>query len=358
MLEPIQKQELCAALFSAFPVLTDFDLMLRTRVNQRRERIAPNAATPVVIAAVVDTAEFEFWTPNLIAGAVDMNKGNPDLQAFIARYPNLNPANAQAQPVNHYDTTFFVARRVFLRRPDIRKLLSKLGGMNTRVLRVNGDRGTGKSYSKDFIGYLLQFDPARQTEQNRLEYVDLDKNVSDLKSLALKIGGALDLSPQTLPPRSTSDPEQDSRWVQDLYSWLVKGVKGGTHDVWWLVLDGFVQTLPSEALDLIDMLGNFADNETTRLRLILLNYPRSNSLPFSFSEYIEKPVLKREDVEQFVEGIYAKSGKKAPPDVVTQTVDGILQLVKQELAKPPAEPHDELRVLSLALTRTAQKLLL
>jgi len=357
VLEAVQKQELSEALFSAFPVLGDFDLMLRTRVNQQRERMSPVAAMPDVIDAVVNTADHEFWIPNLISGAWQVRNGNPQLQAFIAKYPALDPTARPAPPVNHYDTTFFVARRVFLRRSEIRDLLKQLGGTNTRVLRVNGERGTGKTYSKDFVGYLLQFDPARRTERNRLEYVDLDKNGTDLQSVALRIGGALDLDPQTLPPRSSADKEQDSRWLPDLYAWLVQGIKGGAHDVWWLVLDGFVQTLPSEALDLIDMLGNFADVETTRLRLILLNYPRTNSLPFSFYEEIAKPVLEEEHVRQFVESVYTKSGKDAASSLITTTVKDILQQVQQELAKPPNQPHDELKILSLALTRAAQKLL-
>jgi hypothetical protein len=359
MLDGIQRQELSAALLSAFPALADFDLMLRSRVNQRRERVSAVAAMPDVISAVVEAAEDEFWTPSLIAGACAARGGNPDLQAFIAGYPALDPAQAPAAPVNHYEVTFFVGGRVFLCRSDLRKHLQLFGrGTNSRVLVVNGERGSGKTYSKDFVGYLLQFDPAKQTERNRLAYVDLDQYVTDLESLALKIGRALTLDPATIPRQSKADKEQDSRWLPDLYAWLCGGVNTGDHDVWWLVLDGFrVQSLPPEALDLIDMLGNFADTETTRLRLILLNYPRPDSLPFSFREDIPKPVLKRADIEHFVEGVYRRSGKPADPALVTQAVDDILSQVEQQLAKPSAERHHELRVLSLALTNAAKQLL-
>jgi hypothetical protein len=359
MLDALQRQELSAALFSAFPVLADLDLMLRTRVNQRRERISPVAAMPDVISAVIQAAEDEFWTPNLIAGALAARGGNPDLQQFIARYPALNPAATPAKPVDHYDATFFVGWRVFLCRAKIRNTLKKFGrGANSRVMVVNGPRGTGKTYSKDFIGYLLQFDPVIQTLENNLVYVDLDQYVTDLGSVALKIGRALNLDPNTLPPRNGFDKEQDSRWLSELYAWLCGGIKGGAHDLWWLVLDGFrVQNLPPEGLDLIDMLANFADTETTRLRLILLNYPRPDAVPFAFHEDIPTPVLQRADVEQFVRCLYDYSGDNASPAIVTQTVDEILKQVQEQLKKPPAEPHQELKFLSLALTRTAQRLL-
>ena len=48
MLEETQRLELIAALVSAYPQLADFDLMLRTRVNQMRERLSAVAAMPDV----------------------------------------------------------------------------------------------------------------------------------------------------------------------------------------------------------------------------------------------------------------------------------------------------------------------
>jgi len=248
---------------------------------------------------------------------------------------------------------------VFLCRPGLRGNLKRIGqGNETRVLVVTGQRGSGKTYSKDFIGYLLQFDPAYQAQRNQLAYADLDQFVDGLETLARRIGTALQLDPATLPPRPKDDKEQDSRWVPDLFNWLVKGVNAGNTDVWWLVLDGFrVQTLPQAGLDLIDQLADYADNVTTRLRLVLLNYPRADALQFSLREDIPGATLDRPDIEKFIQTIYDQSGKPADAQRVSQAVDEILVQVGAQVAKDPAQPYLQLRLLSLALTRAARQLL-
>ena len=361
MLDGTQREELCAALFSAFPTLPAFDFMLLSRVNQRRDRVstAIGVGLPIVILEVIKAAEDEFWTPNLIAGACAAAGANPDIRALLAKYPELDPGAAPAQPVNHYDAHFLVGRRVFLCRPGLRGNLKRIGqGNETRVLVVTGQRGSGKTYSKDFIGYLLQFDPAYQAQRNQLAYADLDQFVDGLETLARRIGTALQLDPATLPPRPKDDKEQDSRWVPDLFNWLVKGVNAGNTDVWWLVLDGFrVQTLPQAGLDLIDQLADYADNVTTRLRLVLLNYPRADALQFSLREDIPGATLDRPDIEKFIQTIYDQSGKPADAQRVSQAVDEILVQVGAQVAKDPAQPYLQLRLLSLALTRAARQLL-
>lgn len=357
MLDETQRLELIAALVSAYPQLADFDLMLRTRVNQMRERLSATAAMPDVITAVVKAAESEFWIRNLIAGAVAHHGNNPALADFIARNQALTPGAAAAAPVNHYAATFFVGFRVFLNRPALRANIQQVGrGKSSRVCVVTGPRGTGKTYSRSFVGYLLQFDPDLPSTRNHLVYLDLDQYALDLEGLALRIGGALGLKPDTLPKRPPSAKEQDSRWLPDLFDWLRNHVLAGPPDVWWLILDGFrVQTLPPEALDLIDLLADFSDEQTTQLRLILLNYPRHG--PFWSKEEIVTPVIKRADIEAFVQSVYQESGATADTARVTQAVDEILTQVQKKLAEPTSEPHQELQFLSLALTNTARQLL-
>lgn len=368
MLTPLQRDELVAALIDAFPTLNKLDQMLTMKVRQHRPSITPDGPLDEVTLRVVTRAEREFWTRNLIAGAraASAAPGNALLAAFLAAHPALDPGTAPPA-VDHYDARFLVGGRVFLCRPDFRRALREIGeGLSSRVLIVHGDRGTGKTYSKDFVGYLLQFDPVRRAERFKFAYVDFDQQEGTLEILARRIATALGMNPATIPTRPMSDKEQDSRWLPDLYQWLSDGITAGAYDVCWLMLDGFRVSLPTEGLDLIQMLGEFADvGGTNRLRLVLLNYPRLDALPFSHVEAIAAPPITRADIETFLADVFSRTGQPAEAALVTAAADSIEQQVERQLEQQlrarvissPVEPHVRLHHLNVALSKTAQKLL-
>ncbi|HTV01057.1 MAG TPA: effector-associated domain EAD1-containing protein [Luteitalea sp.] len=364
-LTPLQRDELVAALVDAFPTLTKLDQMLALKVRQHRPSITPDGPLDDVVLRIVLRAERDFWTRNLIAGARAATPGNPLLQEFLAAHPTLDPGTVTAA-VDHYSAKFLVGGRVFLCRPGFRSALREIGeGLSSRVLVVYGDRGTGKTYSKDFVGYLLQFDPVRRAERYKFAYVDVDQQDATLENLARRIATALGMDPTTIPSRPASDKEQDSRWLPDLYQWLSDGINAGAYEVWWLVLDGFRVSLPNEALDLIQMLGEFADVGTDRLRLVLLNYPRVDALLYSHVEAITAPPITRSDIEAFLTEVFSRAGDPPDPAVVTAAADSIDQQVDRQVAQllathaisSPVEPHVRLKHLNVALSRTAQKLL-
>ena len=171
--------------------------------------------------------------------------------------------------------------------------------------------------------------------------------------MALRIGRKLNLDPATMPAQRG---EQDSRWSGELFDWLVGAF--AQDEVWWLILDGFrVQTLPQEVLDMIDRLGDYADTMTSRLRLILLNYPRPEALPFGLLENIEADPIRPAHLADFVKAVYRQSGKPFDQASVDAAVTSIVTQVDQQIAKHPENQDARLAYLSRALTVAANNIL-
>ncbi len=365
MLSPLQRQALCYALASVCPTFDALAQMLRFRTNQQLERITAKAGVDEMCVRIVEHAENEFWTANLIAGLVATGAANGEVVALLAAYPELDPRGAPPA-VNHYDAKLLVGGRLFLSRPDLRRALREMGeGISSRVLIVNGEPVTGKSFTHMFVSYVLEFDPSRRSEGFRSAYIDLDQKEWTLETLAKQIAFALKMDPETMPKRPASDPEQDSRWLPQLHQWLCDGITTATYPGCWLILDGFRVSLPAAGLDLIQMLAEFADiGANGRLRLVLLNFPRADALPYSGVEVIGAPPLGRRETEAFLADVFAHAGQphdavlvQAALQSVETQVDQKLQALRAGNPDDPDLPRKRLQLLNVALSRTAKRLL-
>ena len=352
---PSQFSELLEAIDSAFPALPAFDLMLTT-IGRNRETIVAGIAglgKPVIVALVLRAAESQGWTLDLVAGARKAAQDNPLLKKFIADYPDFDPTKPPPPAVDHYQTRFLLGGRVFLRREDLRTKAKLIGVEdNSRVLVVTGPRVSGKTYSRDFITYVLAKDPQQRLLTQKVLYFDLDDYPSGPGDLARRIGTQLGLKKETMPE---SKGEQDSRWVPDLLDWLVGGINAHPADVVWLILDGFrVHSLPGEVHDLLARLVKEADSTTPKLRMVLLNYGQRDLVaPFALNEAIDAEPVKRKHIEEFVEHLYQRSGKTYTPENVTKAVDDILAQVDQQLQNRPDAKDRWLEYVSVALTKAA-----
>lgn len=91
-----QKLELSEALQNAFDP-GGFDRMLTQRVDKNRHNIVSDQEFPEIVFQVIETAERENWTANLIRGALEANPGNPQLLDFVARNHEYNPSISKKQ---------------------------------------------------------------------------------------------------------------------------------------------------------------------------------------------------------------------------------------------------------------------
>ncbi len=362
MLSPLQREALCAALEDVCPTIEALDRMLKFRANQQRARITPAAPLPDMAARIVDHAEREFWTTNLIAALVAQAATNPSVVTLLENHPGLDPRGAPAA-VDHYTAEILVGGRLFLSRPALRRVLREIGeGLHSRVLVVNGDPVTGKSFTRTFVSYVLEFDPPRHSEGFRTVYLDLDQQGWTLETFAKQIAFSLLIDPETIPARPASDPEQDSRWLPRLVQWLCDGITNAAYPGCWLILDGFRVSLPAEAYDLIHMLAEFADvGGNGRLRLLLLNYPRPDALLYKHEEVITSPPLTRPEMEAFLCNVFRRSGRPADPAVVQTALDSVVRQVEEQVTRRNVNGDDaprlRLQLLNVALGRTAQRLL-
>lgn len=350
-----QFKELREALIDAFSIVT-FDTMLND-LGQPRERIIGDpAGKDDIVQKVIGTADRDGWIHKLVAGAVDANPQAPLLLQFIAKYPTLDPTKPPPPPEDYYRTMFLVGHRVFLHRKGLRDQLKNLGvETNSRVLVVTGPRVSGKTYSRDFIYYVLDRDPNHLRQKQQRVYLDLDDYAAGPGDLAKRIGMRLGIK-QEMP---AAKGEQDSRWVPELFDWIVAGIAADPADVVWIVLDGFrVQKLPSDTHDLIARLVDEAD-ANAKLRMVLLNYELPEHLAaYPLKEEIEP--ITRDHIEAFVRHMYervqAKTGKAFTDDQVKGTVTTVLNQVDKLIVEHPEEKERWLAHVSRALSVTTQKL--
>ena len=77
-----QRLELATAMLSAFPRQADLKRMLYLRVGRSLDEIAGEGPTRELVVEVIQSAEAEGWTRDLVNGAIEDNPGNELLQGF------------------------------------------------------------------------------------------------------------------------------------------------------------------------------------------------------------------------------------------------------------------------------------
>lgn len=352
----VPRRELIDALKSTFSV-SELDNMLATRLNRNREWIIAGVANTTfedIVTAVVLKAEQRGWVRDLVRGALEASPTSPRLRALIQNYPQLDPATAQPA-LETYRSMFLRGQRVFLKRDDFREALQIIGHQNqSRVIAIDGDRGFGKTYSKEFLYFLRDNEPTWLGTNQQIIYVYLDQAVFQPEDLARVIGRRFGLQDATLPP---GKGEQAPRRIPDLIDWLTGGLQASAVDMFWLVLDGFrVQVQPDATHDLIRALIDATDRDWGRVRLLLLNYGKHLDLDtgvYILSETI-KPI-ERTDVEDFFAHVYSESKKHWEPADIKQTVDNLFSQVEAEVAN--RGPDVRTQLLSVGMTRAAKNLL-
>jgi len=95
-LSPTQKNELNDALQKAFDP-EGFDRMLTLRLDKKRHNIVSSQEFPEIVFQVIEAAERENWTADLVRGALEANPGNPQLLDFISKNPAYDPKITKEQ---------------------------------------------------------------------------------------------------------------------------------------------------------------------------------------------------------------------------------------------------------------------
>ena len=250
--------EFTAALVAAFPTVAAFRTMLSEGLNWNLDRLAgvgnlDDRVNEVVVWAIANGRERELYD-----AARAKNEGNLQLKAMEAQLPPPSPfAN-----VNQFDNCF-PRSKPFINRKALRKAIKRLAdGNGPRVLVIDGDPQTGKSYSLFYIHHVA--------ERCNFDVVDIDLKTAypgqiiDADSIARDIATQMDLGE---PPKSD---EQGPRRSRVFCNWLTGKLRNSPR-TWWVVIDHCDIPLPEDVVDLFCELARRTDVSWKNMRLVLLS---------------------------------------------------------------------------------------
>jgi hypothetical protein len=310
--------------------------------------ITTGMSYPDVLQTVVQKAIEEGWIGDLVYHATTQNSGGVNLKAFVQNHPDFDPAKGPPMAVDWVMAHTLRARRYFFGRKDLRAALKELRSPDgARVLVVNGQRVSGKSYTNELIAFLSE-----RTPKNKTIYMNLDKYVFEAPNLTEMIGLQMGMDTTRIPQQQD---EQKARWVQRLVGWILNRVVNPGDVTYWFVFDGFrEQTLLPETKDWIDELAVQAETNVPQCRVVLLNY--TETLPFQISDFISREEIKpigRDELIEFFKLLNVDYNNKYEPEDLVSKVDVLLAEVDGAIASKPETQIERLRLVGKAVKQTA-----
>jgi len=311
MLESDERQKLAAALTKAYDTYADLRGMVEYHLDWKLNTEVQSENLTAGVTAILKWGERYDDFVTLLTKLRDMkpprSKTLHQLAAQLLEQVEsriaINRAAAAAavwySAPNPFGTCFLQGRAPFINRSKLRNWLEKeLRTGIYRVLVVNGDAGTGKSFTLRYISFLVREQRAfganffladMDLKKKRSSQVDVPYVV---ESIYTQVGG----NPEDIPRQNG----QSARYSDVLAEWLDAKARG-LGQVWCVVLDGFDSPLlPDEVNVFIHHLANRA-TLGANLRLLLLSYPvnelPSDTLDVTDEEKLGVPTLT--DIQDF-----------------------------------------------------------
>jgi len=138
-----QYRQLTEALLDAFPTPARLTQMVRFRLDRNLSTIALGDDLTEIVFRLIQTAEAEGWTAQLIAGARDSNPGNPHLLAFAQQF-GLAPATPSQPELER----IIKATDSFL---DVDRWRTRLGEIEGQVCRIEIQPNEDTIYGTGFL---------------------------------------------------------------------------------------------------------------------------------------------------------------------------------------------------------------
>jgi hypothetical protein len=231
----------------------------------------------------------------------------------------------------------YTGDRIFVNRAELRAHLRRMMMTNgPRILLVDGERGSGRSYTNRFIDRLagiLDF-----------QFIDINLNAyggSDTiraYDLGLTIVESLNFQ---VPPQLDVTA---ARWSVNFFRYLAAQI--GTEDrrKVWVAFDNFdTASLSPEALDFIAMLVLETTRNLPTFRCVLIGY--HGSLPAEvkpFTLHERTPAITPADLTSFFVNFYAEQGLMADPTRISEAVARVAARMNELPWRRLANMHDAL----------------
>jgi hypothetical protein len=329
-------------------LFNDLDNLLKRLNRNINDCIVALTPYPDQVKQIVAYANARNWIGAFVSEVVRERPANVEIRSFLVKNPHWDPSRYPL-PTHPCDTLFVLGGKAFIGRSVYREYLKRMNTPTGRkVLLITSERRkVGKSYSKELIDFLVDGQQLASVIS-----IDLDEHDYDPGGLAKKIG---------VPMKITSDPpqqmgQQPARWSQELLAWLIPKVPGdAVHTVWWIVLDGFRQKMPSEATqEFISQLAQRVQ-ETSRFRLLLVNYAYRLPLKVEAFTYKDRVLpLADTDISSFLEQVHEqRRGAKPEKPQLTDYVDAYEARLAQYRTEYPEEADGQL-LLHMAVVDTAE----
>lgn len=233
------------------------------------EQVGTGADLGETVEKLIRRAADEAWVPTLLEEAV---KERPQHEALARLRDDWRVGTRFGGPggvgTNHYKALILPGKMVLIGRQPLRDAVRALDTGQVRVLVVDGDAETGKTYSLQYISYV-----AEALRTFRFAPVDLERvpknaaNKVDAFGLGAAIGDALVGMPAPAPPADLNL----TTWIEQYCNELGRALPGDA--VRWLILDSFHKvTSEQSAYDLIAALAMRAYLDLGTLRVVLLSY--------------------------------------------------------------------------------------
>jgi hypothetical protein len=335
-----------------FNVYEQYELSaLLQSLNKRLDELVPTNVPPSEqVRLLLNVADRQGWLVRLVM-AVIKDRGDTELvKNFLRQHPDWDVT--KNPPLDHpCDTLKLFGGRSFIGRDKLREYLKDMEtttGKKLLVVRAE-KRKMGKTYSKDLVEFL-----AYNRQPSRVVYHDLDADDYDPVKLAKKLGELMGVD-LTLTSDSTS--EQASRSNQELVTRLIPESPNPQPQVWWIILDGFMQKVPSEATrDFIDQLAQRIQARQD-FRLLLLNYTYPQPLAvsaFAFKENVEP--LGEADLKKHLTLVHThRYGAEPSPEDLTDYLSDVNNLREKYRRDHPEYAEDQL-LLNMAVTAVADSI--
>jgi hypothetical protein len=373
----VTPDELKAALLDVFVRKTQFEALVRAaRGVQSLDIVALGDALDEIAEKVINRAESESWLPALIETAWTMQPNHPGL----TRIRQAWQVPAVAIPADHAKALLLPGKTVLINRQILREKLQTLQAANgSRVLVVDGDSVSGKTYTLHYVSYL-----ASAGRTFRHSYVDLERmpRTADNTIDAAKLAGAIAIRLVGEPVPPPKDGNQLT-WLDHFEVWLEQ--KLPKQQIHWLVIDNFRKVaLEQSALELVADLAMRTYQTLDNLRLVLLSYGDREALQAQVVGCVEyEPIaaIGTKDVAGFFSQLYVLETlrRKEVPDPVVlaervrESVRRVLENIPEngvrrlealcrtawieadQILRPPAAPADPTELLIAAVTVLAQR---
>lgn len=345
-----------AAFNDAFTTRDDLNSVVYSAMSQTLDQLALGDNLPAIIEKLIWKASDEDWLDELIAAA---REKRPNHQA-LARLHEQPRVISALESSDHFEATYLLGQPLVNRR-HLRDVLKQLdAGDEPRVLVIDGDPVSGKTYSSRFINYL-----AGKRKTFKVAKVDLER-------LARGEGGPV--RPATVARSIVSQwgldgmpepgQEQDSTWVDLFCDWLT-GVLGSSPTNCWIVIDGFGKALVAQGThDLVEQLGLRSYENLPALRLVLVSYKKLQDLRALVGPNVEYEWIARIGRDELTTGLVQFFGlvylerqdRRGLPDDQAQLQPLMIESANRVLDKVRDDDPNRLLELSWAVAEETRRI--